>query len=137
MVAGLRSDQGASRQLLLLALDQQVITLASVPLILEYEAVLTRPEHLHQSGLSTEEVNAVLNALCAVLESVALRFLWRPQLKDPADEMLLETAVNGSADFITTFNLRHFGEASTRFGICAARPSEVLRKIKGVEHEEE
>ena len=135
VVAGLRSDQGASRQLLLLALDQQIILLASVPLMLEYEAVLTRPEHLEQTGLSVEEVNAVLDALAAVIEPVTLRFLWRPQLKDPADEMLLETAVNGRANHLVTFNLRYFGEAATTFGIRAIQPGEILRKIRGGRYE--
>ena len=46
VVAALRSDQGASRQLLLAALNKRFDLMLSVPLILEYEAVLTRPEHL-------------------------------------------------------------------------------------------
>ena len=66
-----------------------------MPLIIEYEAVLTRPEHLDASGLTSRQVNEVLDALVKVSIPVPLRFLWRPQLKDPADEMVLETAVNG------------------------------------------
>lgn len=81
--------------------------LVSVPLMLEYEAVLTRPEHLQASGLTSEQVNHVLDALAKVLIPVRLRFLWRPRLKDIADEMVLETAVNGRADRLVTFNLRH------------------------------
>jgi putative PIN family toxin of toxin-antitoxin system len=92
VVAGMRSDRGASRQLLLAALDRRITLLASLPLALEYEAVLTRPEHLKEIGLSAEEVNEVLDALVAVVEPVALRFLWRPRLRDPADETVLETA---------------------------------------------
>ena len=52
LVAALRSDQGASRRLLIGALDRAFEVLASVPLIIEYEAVLTRPEHLEASGLT-------------------------------------------------------------------------------------
>jgi len=107
VVAALRSDQGASRQLLLAALDRRIVIVASVPLMLEYEAVLTRPEQLAQTGLTVEETNAVLDALAALIEPVALRFLWRPQLKDPSDEMVLETAVNGLVDRLATFNVRH------------------------------
>lgn len=135
VVAAMRSDQGASRQLLLAALDRRIVMLASVPLILEYEAVLTRPEHLKEIGLKAEEINEVLDALAAVIEPVALRFLWRPRLKDPADEMVLETAVNGGADRLTTFNVRHLAEAAKVFGIRTSLPAAILREIRGASHE--
>ena len=131
VVAALRSDQAASRQLLLAALDQRVVVLLSVPLMLEYEAVLTRPEQLEVTGLTIEETNAVLDALVAVAEPVTLRFLWRPRLKDPNDEMVLETAVNGQASHLVTFNLRHLGEAPKGFGIHVNTPGEIWREIRG------
>jgi hypothetical protein len=71
--------------------------LPAVPLILEYEAVLTRPERLEASGLTSSQVNEVLDALVKVSIPAPLRFLWRPRLKDPANEMVLETAVYGVA----------------------------------------
>ena len=130
IVAAIRSGQGASRQLLLAALDRRVVVLASVALMLEYEAVLTRPEHLERSGLTVREINAILDALAAVIERVAFRFLWRPQLKDPADEMVLETAVNGGASHLATFNVRHLQEAASAFGIRVAAPGEIWRAIQ-------
>jgi putative PIN family toxin of toxin-antitoxin system len=135
VVAAMRSDQGASRQLLLAALDRRVVALASVPLMLEYQAVLTRPEHLEKIGVTIEEIDVVLDALAAVVEPVALRFLWRPQLKDPADEMVLETAVNGNADRLATFNMRHLGAAALVFGIRAAPPGAIWREIRGGKYE--
>src|ERR1700736_2137255 len=98
MVAALRSDRGASRQLLLAALNQRFELLLSVPLILEYEAVLTRQQHLAACGLSSAEVGRVLDDLAAVARPVRLAFRWRPRLCDPDDDMVLETAINGSAD---------------------------------------
>ncbi len=71
LVAALRSDSGASRQLLLLALDGRIDVLLSVPLVVEYEAVLTRLEQLVASGLSAKEVNGILDALVAVGRRVA------------------------------------------------------------------
>jgi putative PIN family toxin of toxin-antitoxin system len=130
IVAAMRSDQGASRQLLLAALDRRVVVLASVPLMLEYEAVLTRPGHLDQIGVTAEEMNELLDALAAVVEPVALRFYWRPQLKDPDDEMVLETAVNGGADRIATFNTKHLAAAARTFGIRAERPGAIWREIQ-------
>ncbi len=129
LAAALRSDQGASRQLLLAALDRQFVMPVSVPLMLEYEAVLTRREHLAAAGITAEELDIVLDALAAVIEPVRLSFLWRPRLKDAADDMVLETAVNGMADRLVTFNLKHLGKAASEFGIRTMRPGEALREI--------
>jgi putative PIN family toxin of toxin-antitoxin system len=131
VVAAMRSDQGASRRLLLAALDRRVAILASVPLILEYESVLTRSEQLHEISITAAEIGEVLDALVAVVEPVVLRFLWRPQLKDPDDEMVLETAVNGRADQIATFNTRHLAAAARTFGIRTERPGSIWREIEG------
>ena len=130
MVAALRSDRGASRQLLAGALDRGIDLLVSVPLMVEYEAVLTRPEHLAASGLTVAQVNEVLDALAHVGVPVHLRFLWRPRLKDPADEMVLETAVNGGADALVTFNVRHLAEAAREFGIRVLRPADAWKEIQ-------
>jgi putative PIN family toxin of toxin-antitoxin system len=124
LVAALRSDRGASRQLLLAALNRRIVKLVSVPLMLEYEAVLTRQEHCAAAGITANDVNAVLDALAGVVEPVRLAFLWRPRLRDAADEMVLETAVNGAADWLVTFNLRHLGKAAGEFGVRAMRPRE-------------
>lgn len=129
LVAALRSDQGASRQLLLAALDRRFVMLVSVPLMLEYEAVLTREEHLAAAGITANDVDTVLDALATVVEPVRLSFLWRPRLKDAADEMVLETAVNGMADRLVTFNLKHLGEAALEFGVRALSPGKALREL--------
>jgi putative PIN family toxin of toxin-antitoxin system len=134
LLAALRSDRGASRELLLAALDRRVVALVSVPLFLEYESVLTRSEHRIKTGLSVEETNEVLYALAAVAERVSFHFLWRPQLNDPADEMVLGTAVNGRADRLATFNIRHLSQAASSFGIPAWRPGEILRELRSEEH---
>ena len=57
--------------------------------------------------------------------------MWRPQLRDPADELVLDAAVNGQAAAIVTFNRRDFGIAPARFGIELLTPAEVIRRIKG------
>lgn len=131
MVAAMRSHSGASRQLLSAAFDRRLVLLVSVALMLEYEAVLTRPEHMDALGITLAEVNVILDAVIAVAEPVAPRFLWRPQLKDPGDEMVLEAAVNGGADRLATFNVRHLGAAALRFGILATPPSAIWREVKG------
>src|SRR5216684_3171485 len=130
MVAALRSDRGASRQLLLAALNQQFELLLSVPLILEYEAVLTRPQHLAACGLSIAEVGRVLDDLTAVARPVRLAFRWRPRLSDPDDDMVLETAINGSAEAIVTFNQRDFAAGIRGFHCALVLPAGALQQIR-------
>src|SRR5271165_3440936 len=118
MVAALRSDRGASRQLLLAALNRQFELLLSVPLMLEYEAVLTRPEQLAACALSGTDVGRILDDLAGVARPVRLAFRWRPRLSDPDDDMVLETAINRSANAIVTFNQRDFAPGTKGFS-CA------------------
>ena len=80
LVAAIRSNQGRSNRLLAAALQRRCTLLASVPLMLEYEAVLTRPEHLQAAGLTAAEIGVLLDAIAAVAEPVRLTFLWRPLL---------------------------------------------------------
>jgi putative PIN family toxin of toxin-antitoxin system len=131
LVAAFRSNLGESRQVLLAGLDKKIVLLASVPLMLEYEAVLTRPEQLSASALDATDVHRVLDALASVIEPVHLRFHWRPMLRDPGDEMVLETAANGHANRLVSFNVRHFVGAASRFGIPVVAPGVLWREIKG------
>ena len=95
-------------------------------LALEYEAVCRKAEHRLASGLSEREVDIFLTAVIAQAEPVKTHFLWRPQLRDAGDEMVLETAVNGRADAVVTFNLRDFGKAPSRFGVEVLLPREAI-----------
>ena len=129
VVAALRSPSGASAALLEHALDRRCTLLLSVPLVLEYEGTCSDPAQRIASGLSEPEVETIMSALCAVAEPVRAWFLWRPQLRDPADEMVLETAVNGGADALVTFNRRDFGDAPSVFGIEVLSPRQTLSRI--------
>lgn len=130
MVAAIRSNSGASNRLLAAGLEQKLTMLVSTPLLLEYEAVMTRPEHLTAAGLTVVEIGEVLDAVAATAEPVRLAFLWRPTLRDPDDDMVLETAVNGRADAIVTFNQRDFTLVAERFGLALWSPGEALRYLE-------
>jgi putative PIN family toxin of toxin-antitoxin system len=130
MVAAVRSDSGASRRVLVAGLRHRFTMLVSVPLLIEYQAVMTRPEHLAASRLSAVDVEALLDAVAAVAEPVRLDFLWRPVLNDPDDDMVLETAVNGRAAAIVTFNRRHFVSVTNRFGIDVLAPAEAVTQLE-------
>ncbi len=129
VVAALRSPGGASAGLLAAALDGGVTLLANVALVLEYEAVRTRAEPVAASGLSAKQVAIFVDAIVALVEPVESHFIWRPQLRDPADEMVLEAAVNGGARAIVTFNQRDFGTTPSRFGIEVLLPRDTLRRL--------
>jgi putative PIN family toxin of toxin-antitoxin system len=133
MIAAIRSDAGASRRLLSAGLRRRILLLISVPLVLEYEAVMTRPEHLEAAGLTNGEVNVLLDTVIATAEPVRLAFLWRPSLKDPDDDMVLETAVNGRADRLVTFNRRDFGTVGLQFGIVACSPGDAVKLLENRE----
>jgi putative PIN family toxin of toxin-antitoxin system len=129
VVAAVRSAQGASRGLLEAIHDGRLTGLISVPLLLEYEAVLSRAEHLRVRGLSLDDVGAILDGLAGVMEHVTLHYLWRPLLRDGDDDMVLETAINGRAAAIVTFNLRDYGRWPESFGIEVLRPTDCLRRL--------
>lgn len=77
-------------------------------------------------------VDDVLDFVCSVAYHQAIFFLWRPALRDPGDDMVLELAVAAGADFVVTFNTRDFA-GSERFGLRVVRPGELLRLLDGEE----
>lgn len=86
-------------------------------------------EHRLAAGLSARETALFVDGLIAMAEPVPAFFRWRPQLNNPADEMVLEAAVNGRADAIATFNERDLRSAQQSFGIEVIVPREALRRI--------
>ena len=130
VVAGLRTRLGAGNAVLRLVAERQVRLLATPPLFLEYEDVLKRPEHRLAHGLTPLEIDEFLAELAALIEPVEVHFQWRPQTRDPNDEMVLEAAINGQADAVVTYNVADFAEAAERFEISVLRPAELLKKVK-------
>ncbi len=131
MVAGLSSATGASRRLLLAMLDGEILLLLSTPLLFEYEAVLTRPAVLAMAQVSAGEVAAILDELASLCVPVAFDYRWRPQARDPDDDLVLETAINGAADAVASFNVTDMQAGARRFGIPVIRPGAMVRRMEG------
>lgn len=129
VVAAMRSPAGASAGLLRAARRNRITLLATVALCLEYETVCRRAEHLLAAGFSAADLAVFLDAVVELVQPVEIWFLWRPQLHDPADELVLEAAVNGRAEAIVTFNRRHFRPAADRFGLRVLLPAEAIRSL--------
>jgi putative PIN family toxin of toxin-antitoxin system len=129
LVAALRSRHGASYRLLTLIGTGRFELCITVPLALEYETVAKRS--VHRSTLSHADVDGVVDFLCHVGKAQSIFFLWRPCLRDPKDDMVLEAAVAGSCEAIVTFNKKDFAGAF-QFGIKILTPKEFLEKIGGL-----
>ncbi len=129
IVAALRSPSGASAALLRLVEEDRVTLLLSVALALEYDAICQLPEHCMAAGISQGDAKMFVTTLISMARPVEIHFRWRPQLRDAGDEMVLETAVNGGADALVTFDHRDYGVGPQVFGIPILLPREALRRI--------
>ncbi len=126
VVAALRSRRGASFRVVSEIGRSRFEFVLSVPLLVEYEGVLTRgrlPE------LTESDISAFLDYLCSEAHLQEIFYLWRPHLPDPKDDMALEAAVAGNCEAIVTHNRRHFEGAAT-FGIKVLSPFEFLRRLE-------
>jgi putative PIN family toxin of toxin-antitoxin system len=130
VVAALRTRSGAGNAILRLVARRQLTPLATPPLFLEYEDVLKRAEQRLAHGLTPEAIDEFLAELAALIEPVEVHFRWRPQLRDPNDEMVLEAAIHGKADALVTYNLADFADAGERFRIPVLHPRELLKMVK-------
>jgi len=128
-VAGLRSDGGASRQVLRRALEGAYRPLFSNALWLEYEDLLARP--VWTAETSDEDRRQVLAALAAAGQWVKIYFGWRPNLRDEGDNHLIELAVAGGARAIITHNIRDLRRAELRWAdLLVLPPSECLEELR-------
>lgn len=130
LVAALRSRQGASFALLeRLATPMPGYEVhVSVPLVFEYEDAMRR--QATALDMPATVVDDVLDFVCAVAHHQEIFFLWRPILRDPGDDLVLELAVAAGADYVATFNTRDFAGAE-RFGVQIIGPRELLRSLDG------
>jgi len=126
LVSGLRSSRGASYRILQLVGASDFEIALSVPLALEYEDVLKRESA--GLGLAHDDVDRLLEFLCGVAHLQEIHFLWRPVLRNPKDDHVLELAAAAGCGLIVTHNVRDFA-LSEGFGVAAVRPGEFLRRI--------
>jgi putative PIN family toxin of toxin-antitoxin system len=126
LVAALRSQRGASFRLLSLVGSGKFDLTLSVPLVIEYEDMLVR--QCRRSPITRQDVGNLLDYLCSIAKKQDIFFLWRPVLRDPKDDMILELAVAARCSHIVTFNQRDFAEANN-FTIDIINPKAFLEKI--------
>lgn len=130
IVAAVISPTGASRFLLREVGLGRLEAAASVPLMLEYEAVLKRPATLARAQGTADDMDVILDQLAATVRQVPIWYLWRPWLRDRNDDMVLEAAANAAATHLVSFNIRDFGDVPRHFGIQLCRPSDIARLLR-------
>ena len=129
LVAAARSRRGASFALLSRLPSQQFQIALTVALYLEWQAVLTREEHLPQ-GATAEDALGFLRYLASIAHLQDVHFLWRPYLRDPDDDLVLECAVAAGCRYIVTHNLRDFDRAID-LNVRAITPGDFLQLMGG------
>ncbi len=126
LVSALRSAAGPSFALVQAIRLGHIVMCCSPALFLEYEDVLKRQQQLQAFGLTLADIDDILADLAGHIAPVSTHYQWRPQLRDPSDEMVLEAAVNARAQAIVTYNLRDFA-AAKRFGVLLLNPEQTFQ----------
>jgi len=127
ILSGLMSKKGGSFKVLSMIPKNRFSVVISVPLILEYESVLLK--NLKNFNLTKKDINDFLDYICLVSEHTKIFYLWRPVLKDPYDDHILELAVSSNSKYIITYNLKDFNEVY-QFGVRPVTPETFLSKLK-------
>ena len=130
LVAALRSSRGASFALISMLPSSKFEPTVSIPLYLEYLDVLMRPE-LKPKDISNDDVLSFIRKTLDYSHKQSIYFRWRPWLKDPNDDMILELAIASRSVYIVTFNLKDFANIEF-FGIEAISPSDFLKLVKNL-----
>ena len=129
LISALRSSGGAAGRILELILAREIIACMDLRLAFEYREIAMRPEHLAASYLGRIQIEQLLARVEDAAESIEVVERHRPLSPDPADDMVLDVAINGRVDAIVTNNLRHVAAHGKRFGIAVLTPSEFLRML--------
>lgn len=131
LVGALLSPSGHNRSVLRACFEERVYPIVGEALFHEYEDVLGRDALFQDSPLATVERVRLLEAFLSMCEWVQVYYLWRPNLRDEADNHLIELAVAGGADLIITNNIRDFRESELRFtSIKIVRPAQLRKELK-------
>lgn len=132
LVAAVRSRRGASFDLITRLGAGAFEVAVSVSLVLEYESVLLR--HLPASPLDENDVRVFIDYICELAIRQEIFFLWRPYLRDPGDDLVLELAAAAGCDAIVTHNVRDFRGAE-KLGVRILTPGQFLQELRGKQWE--
>lgn len=131
-ISALIGPKGPARELLRRCFIGQYAPVMGNALFSEYEAVRSRPDIAARCSLSAEERDELAHAFYSLCQWIKIHYLWRPNLRDPGDDHLVELALSAGAPLIATHNLADFRRAELRFpGLVIATPADILTSTKG------
>lgn len=128
LVAAARSRNGASFQLVSMLPTPRFDFALTIALYTEWQAVLTRPEHM-PPGVTVAAALGYLRYLASLAHLQDVHFLWRPFLRDPDDDMVLECAITSGSQYIVTHNVKDFRRAS-ELKVQAIKPADFLTLLR-------
>ena len=129
LISALIGSTGASRELIRLCLQGEYQPLMGNNLFLEYESVVLREEIITQCTLTKQEIFALLDAFMSVCQWIDIYYLWRPNLRDEADNHLIELAIAGNAQTIATKNIKDFLNSDLIFpNLSILKPEQIVRR---------
>ena len=127
-VSALIGSLGPSRELIRRCLKREYQPLMGNALFSEYESVINREEVIAKCPLTKAEIYTLVASLMSVSQWISIYYLWRPNLKDEADNHLIELAVAGNAQIIATNNIRDFQNSQLLFpNLSILKPEEIVR----------
>jgi putative PIN family toxin of toxin-antitoxin system len=127
-ISALISSKGSSRELIRRCLKGEYQPLMGNALFSEYESVIGREEIIAKCLLTSAEISTLLASFMSVSQWIYIYYLWRPNLKDEADNHLIELAVAGNAQIIATHNIKDFQNAELLFpNLSILKPEEIFR----------
>jgi predicted nucleic acid-binding protein len=124
LVAAFRSRRGASFEVFRRLRRGEWTAVVSNHLLFEYEEVMKRDAAA--LGLNLDEIDELLNAICARADEWPLKHGWEPILPDPDDEPLVQLAHESGAMRLISHNIRHLRPAA-EMGIQILKPGEFFR----------
>jgi len=122
----MRSNTGASHEILRLVRLGEIEIALSVALAIEYETVTVRPGLVPH--LTSKDIRDIIDVLCHMAHKQKIFFAWRPFLRDPNDDLVLELAVAAGCQYIITHNIKDFRNSET-LDINTITPAQALNLI--------
>lgn len=121
---------GPSSKVIELCLTGRLAPAMGSALLLEYEDVLSRPQLFEGCRLSGQEREELLDIFLASCRWIKTYFSWRPNLRDEADNHVVELAVACGASHIVSWNTRDFESMELRFPMLRlATPAKLLKEL--------
>ena len=113
-----------------MAFMNEIQPIISEPLFLEYEDVLSREGVFTNDIMSQQDRNEFLDDFLSICKWVEIHFLFRPNLKDEADNFLYELARAGNAFCVITQNIKDFRSSELTLDVAVKRPEDFISYIE-------